>query len=124
MTDPAVTIKTGSPADVNNPNVKLEYKSQETTFNITVNDPIQSLSVATPMTQGEYDHGDTLNFAGLTLAAVTKSGATKTITNTTPGLAISETQADVNSPNFNTSASTIKWINSSLYCSISIISFS
>ena len=100
MTDPAVTIKTGSPADVNNPNVKLEYKSQETTFNITVNDPIQSLSVATPMTQGEYDHGDTLNFAGLTLAAVTKSGATKTITNTTPGLAISETQADVNSPNF------------------------
>ncbi len=29
------------------------------------------------MTQGEYDHGDTLNFAGLTLAAVTKSGATK-----------------------------------------------
>ena len=100
MTDPAVTIKTGSPADVNNPNVKLEYKGQETTFNITVNDPIQSLSVATPMTQGEYDHGDTLNFAGLTLAAVTKSGATKTITNTTPGLAISETQADVNSPNF------------------------
>ena len=100
MTDPAVTIKTGSSADVNNPNVKLEYKSQETTFNITVNDPIQSLSVATPMTQGEYDHGDTLNFAGLTLAAVTKSGATKTITNTTPGLAISETQADVNSPNF------------------------
>ena len=100
MTDPAVTIKTGSPADVNNPTVKLEYKGQETTFNITVNDPIQSLSVATPMTQGEYDHGDTLNFAGLTLAAVTKSGATKTITNTTPGLAISETQADVNSPNF------------------------
>ena len=100
MTDPAVTIKTGSPADVNNPNVKLEYKGQETTFNITVNDPIQSLSVATPMTQGEYDHGDTLNFAGLTLSAVTKSGATKTITNTTPGLAISETQADVNSPNF------------------------
>ena len=100
MTDPAVTIKTGSPADVNDPNVKLEYKGQETTFNITVNDPIQSLSVATPMTQGEYDHGDTLNFAGLTLSAVTKSGATKTITNTTPGLAISETQADVNSPNF------------------------
>ena len=55
MTDPAVTIKTGSPADVNDPNVKLEYKGQETTFNITVNDPIQSLSVATPMTQGEYD---------------------------------------------------------------------
>ena len=100
MTDPAVTIKTGSPADVNDPNVKLEYKGQETTLNITVNDPIQSLSVATPMTQGEYDHGDTLNFAGLTLSAVTKSGATKTITNTTPGLAISETQADVNSPNF------------------------
>ena len=100
MTDPAVVIKTGSPADVNDPNVKLEYKGQETTFNITVNDPIQSLSVATPMTQGEYDHGDTLNFAGLTLAAVTKSGATKTITSTTPGLTISETQADVNSPNF------------------------
>ena len=100
MTDPAVTIKTGSPADVNDPNVKLEYKGQETTFNITVNDPIQSLSVATPMTQGEYDHGDTLNFAGLTLAAVTKSGATTTITSTTPGLTISETQADVNSPNF------------------------
>lgn len=61
MIDPSVSIATGSPADVNNPIVKLDYKGQETSFNITVTDPIQSLLVATPMTQGEYDHGDTLN---------------------------------------------------------------
>ena len=100
MTDPSVSIITGSPADVNNPIVKLDYKGQETSFNITVTDPIQSLSVATPMTQGEYDHGDTLNFAGLTLSAVTKSGAATTISSTTPGLTISETTANINSPNF------------------------
>ena len=100
MTDPSVSITTGSPADVNNPIVKLDYKGQETSFNITVTDPIQSLSVATPMTQGEYDHGDTLNFAGLTLSAVTKSGSTTTISSTTPGLTISETTANINSPNF------------------------
>ena len=100
MTDPSVSIATGSPADVNNPIVKLDYKGQETSFNITVTDPIQSLSVATPMTQGEYDHGDTLNFAGLTLSAVTKSGSTTTISSTTPGLTISETTANINSPNF------------------------
>ena len=100
MIDPSVLIATGSPADVNNPIVKLDYKGQETSFNITVTDPIQSLSVATPMTQGEYDHGDTLNFAGLTLSAVTKSGSTTTISSTTPGLTISETTANINSPNF------------------------
>ena len=100
MTDPSVSITTGSPADVNNPIVKLDYKGQETSFNITVTDQIQSLSVATPMTQGEYDHGDTLNFAGLTLSAVTKSGAATTISSTTPGLTISETTANINSPNF------------------------
>ena len=100
MIDPSVSIATGSPADVNNPIVKLDYKGQETSFNITVTDPIQSLSVATPMTQGEYDHGDTLNFAGLTLSAVTKSGSTTTISSTTPGLTISETTANINSPNF------------------------
>ena len=100
MIDPSVSIATGSPADVNNPIVKLDYKGQETSFNITVTDPIQSLSVATPMTQGEYDHGDTLNFAGLTLSAVTKSGAATTISSTTPGLTISETTANINSPNF------------------------
>ena len=100
MIDPSVSIATGSPADVNNPIVKLNYKGQETSFNITVTDPVQSLSVATPMTQGEYNHGDTLNFAGLTLSAVTKSGATTTISSTTPGLTISETTANVNSPNF------------------------
>jgi len=100
MIDPSVSIATGSPADVNNPIVKLDYKGQETSFNITVTDPIQSLSVATPMTQGEYDHGDTLNFAGLTLSAVTKSESTTTISSTTPGLTISETTANINSPNF------------------------
>ena len=100
MIDPSVSIATGSPADVNNPIVKLDYKGQETSFNITVTDPIQSLLVATPMTQGEYDHGDTLNFAGLTLSAVTKSGSTTTISSTTPGLTISETAANINSPNF------------------------
>ena len=100
MIDPSVSIATGSPADVNNSIVKLDYKGQETSFNITVTDPIQSLSVATPMTQGEYDHGDTLNFAGLTLSAVTKSGSTTTISSTTPGLTISETTANINSPNF------------------------
>ena len=100
MIDSSVSIATGSPADVNNPIVKLDYKGQETSFNITVTDPIQSLLVATPMTQGEYDHGDTLNFAGLTLSAVTKSGSTTTISSTTPGLTISETTANINSPNF------------------------
>ena len=109
MTDSKVSIKTGSSAvyDENNPTptVKLQYEGQETSFNITVTDPVVSLVVATPMTTTEYTHGDNLDFTGLTLNAITKKGRTIPLTPTSAGVTISETQASVNSPNFSQTSS-------------------
>ena len=100
MTDPEVSIKSGSPADVNNQTVTIEYKGKEASFDITVTDPIQSLEVTSPMDKIEYNHGDSIDFSGLELTATKKSGATEILTKDSEGLTISEEEASVTSSNF------------------------
>lgn len=100
MTDPGVSITSGTPADVNNPIVKVTYANKEASFAITVNDPIQSINVKTPMQKVEYQHGDNLDFSGLEIEATKKSGAKEILTQNTSGLTISEKIASVTSNNF------------------------
>ena len=100
MTDHNVQIKTGSPADVNNQTVTITYKGKETAFPITVQDPVVSLAVKTPMTNVEYNHGIGLDFTGLKLEATKKSGAKIPLEQNSPGVTTSETVASVNSSNF------------------------
>lgn len=85
MTTAGVSIATGSPAITANPNVTVSYNGKTASFPITVTDPVTSLAVTTPMSVVEYNHDDPLNFSGLQLTATKKSGATVTVTSTTPG---------------------------------------
>ena len=106
MTDPNVSITSSSPADVNDPNVEIRYNGETTTFPITVNDPIDSLVVNTPMTDSEYDHGETLDFTGLQLKATKRSGAPVYLSQNDIGVTTSELTANMNSANFTPSTTT------------------
>jgi len=109
MEDPNVTIVTGSPANASNPTVEIRYKGKTTTFPITINDPIESFTVKTPMTDLDYDHNDPLDFTGLTFEAIRKSGTKIPLTkdsdgiNTDSGLASGELKASVDSTSFTSS---------------------
>lgn len=100
LDDINVRINGSSPADVANPVVNVDYKGKSTSYNITVNDPIDGLVVTNPMATTEYNTGTALDFTGLTFNAVKRSGATVPLTQTSAGLTTSETVADVASPNF------------------------
>ena len=100
MTDPKVSIDSGSIANINNNVVKINYSGKTTTFNIKVNDPVDSLAVTSPMNTIEYSHGDNLDFTGLKLTATKRSGATEDLTGTSDGVSISENVASVNSNKF------------------------
>ena len=100
MTDPKVSIDSGSIANINNNVVKISYSGKTTTFNIKVNDPVDSLAVTSPMNTIEYSHGDNLDFTGLKLTATKRSGATEDLTSTSDGVSISENVASVNSNKF------------------------
>lgn len=100
MTDPEVSILSGSPANVKNNTVTLSYKGKTTSFNITVNDPITSFTVSKPMEKLEYEHGDNFDFTGLELTVTKQSGATEKLTKDSEGVTVSETQANVDSDNF------------------------
>ena len=100
MTDPKVSIDSGSIANINNNVVKINYSGKTTTFNIKVNDPVDSLAVTSPMNTIEYSHGDNLNFTGLKLTATKRSGATEDLTSNSDGVSISENVASVNSNKF------------------------
>ncbi|MBO5479557.1 MAG: bacterial Ig-like domain-containing protein, partial [Clostridia bacterium] len=100
MEDSKIAIKSGSPADVNNPSVTIDYGGKQTSFNITVNDPVKSLTVATPMSDVEYNQNESFDFSSLVLTATKKSGATQSLTTSSSGVQVSENTADVNSPNF------------------------
>ena len=100
MTDPKVSIDSGSIANINNNVVKISYSGKTTTFNIKVNDPVDSLAVTSPMNTIEYIHGDNLDFTGLKLTATKRSGATEDLTSTSDGVSISENVASVNSNKF------------------------
>ena len=79
MTDPNVTISSGSPANVNNPKVQLSYQGYTAEFPITVNDPVNSIQVTTPPTKTEYNQDEAVNLAGGVVTVTTKSGAKSTI---------------------------------------------
>ena len=100
MTDPKVSIDSGSIANINNNVVKINYSGKTTTFNIKVNDPVDSLAITSPMNTIEYSHGDNLDFTGLKLTATKRSGATEDLTSTSDGVSISENVASVNSNKF------------------------
>ena len=81
-------------ANVNDKTVKFTYHGFSATQNLTVNDSLDSISVSAP-TKTEYSTGDTLNFAGGTVTAKTKSGATTTIDLTSSSVTKSTTKADI-----------------------------
>ena len=100
MTDSKVGITTGNTADVNTNYVGISYNGKQTSFNITVTDPVDTLIVNKPMTKTEYSHGETLDFSGLELKATKRSGATQILTASSSDISISENTADINSSNF------------------------
>lgn len=79
-------------ADVDNPKATITYKDGTSTADITltVTDPIVGIKVTKDPTKIEYNSGETIEFAGGTIEATTKSG--KKISN------ISMTEADVTKP--------------------------
>ena len=100
MTDSKVKVNSGTPADVSNPKVEIEYGGKTCDVNITVNDPIDSLAVTNPMNKTNYDEGDSFNFTGLQLTATKRSGATISLTQSSTGVSTSELIASITSPNF------------------------
>ena len=100
MTDPKVGITTGNTADVNTNYVGISYGGKQTSFNITVTDPVDNLVIDTPMTKTEYSHGENIDFSGLKLKATKRSGATEVLTSSSSDLSISENTADINSSKF------------------------
>ena len=108
MTDAGVSITspTGGKADVGNQTVTISYEGKTTTFNTTVTDPVQYLDTVGGMSTTTYNHGDTINFSGLSLQATRKSGATVPLNLTDNGVTTSETIASVNSSNFTQNGTT------------------
>lgn len=100
MTDPKVGITTGNTADINTNYVGISYDGKQTSFNITVTDPVDTLVVDTPITKTEYSHGENIDFSSLKLKATKRSGATEVLTSSSSDLSISENTADINSSNF------------------------
>ena len=100
MTDPKVGITTGNTADVNTSYVGISYGGKQTSFNITVTDPVDTLVIDTPITKTEYSHGENIDFSGLKLKATKRSGATEVLTSSSSDLSISENTADINSSKF------------------------
>ena len=100
MTDEKVSISSGNPADVNDPKVTIKYGDAETSFDITVNDPVESLDVKTSMSNVEYIHGDSIDFTGLTLEATKKSGSKVSLTQSSDGVTTSESTASIDSATF------------------------
>ena len=100
MTDPKVGITTGNTADINTNYVGISYDGKQTSFNITVTDPVDTLVVDTPMTKTEYSHRENIDFSGLKLKATKRSGATEVLTSSSSDLSISENTADINSSKF------------------------
>ena len=100
MTDSKVKVNSGTPADVSNPKVNIEYSGQTCDVNLTVNDPVDSLAVTNPMNKTNYDEGENFSFSGLQLTATKRSGATVNLTQSSTGVTTSETVASITSSNF------------------------
>ncbi|MCI9087519.1 MAG: hypothetical protein HFJ32_03060 [Clostridia bacterium] len=90
------TIETNTTtADVNKNPVKLTYEGYTIDLPITVNDPLDHITV-NPPTKITYEHGDNISFAGGSITTYTKSGATAIIPATDAGITIEPTTADIN----------------------------
>ena len=95
MTDPKVGITTGNTADINTNYVGISYDGKQTSFNITVTDPVDTLVVDTPITKTEYSHGENIDFSSLKLKATKRSGATEVLTSSSSDLSISENTSEI-----------------------------
>lgn len=100
MTDPRISMISGKEADASHPQVTVSYGGKQASFDITVNDPIDSLKIKNPMSNIEYNHGDNLNFTGLQIEATKKSGAKVDLTKESEGVTVSEETANINSEHF------------------------
>ena len=65
-------------ADVDNKTLTFTYHEKTTTMDLTVTDPVESISVTTPPTTLTYNDGDTISLAGGVITPITKSGKTGT----------------------------------------------
>ena len=100
MKDAKVSIVSGTEANVNRPQVTVNYGGKEASFPITVNDPVNSLTVKKPMSNIEYIHGADLDFTDLQLETTKKSGAKEILTKDSEGVTVSEETANINSIHF------------------------
>lgn len=114
MTDPAVTIKSGSPANVNNAKVQLGYQGYTAEFPITVNDPVNSIQVTTPPTKVEYNQDEAVNLAGGVVTVTTKSGARSTINLPNAGVTSNVTNADLAAGEVTITGTTTEGLNKGL----------
>ncbi|MCI9038768.1 MAG: hypothetical protein HFJ29_02635 [Clostridia bacterium] len=90
------TIETNTTtADVNKNPVKLTYEGYTIDLPLTINDPLDHITV-NPPTKITYEHGDNISFAGGSITTHTKSGATAIIPATDAGITIEPTTADIN----------------------------
>ncbi len=90
------TIETNTTtADVNKNPVKLTYEGYTVDLPLTINDPLDHITV-NPPTKITYEHGDNISFAGGSITTHTKSGATAIIPATDAGITIEPTTADIN----------------------------
>ncbi len=90
------TIETNTTtADVNKNPVKLTYEGYTIDLPLTINDPLDHITV-NPPTKITYEHGDNISFAGGSITTYTKSGATAIIPATDAGITIEPTTADIN----------------------------
>ena len=99
LTDPEVTITGGNPVAVGNNTVTISYKGFTDTFNITVNDPVNSIALTTMPTKTTYLQDEAIDLTGGVLTVTTLSGATSTINLPNAGVTADATGADLLSPN-------------------------
>ena len=108
MTAEGVTIVDEKPANVDKPEISLNYKGKIVKTTLQITDPLVSFVKTTPITDSEYEQDESIDFTGLTFTATTKSGKTTTLTVTditSSGPVIpNETQASVDSSNFTQSS--------------------
>ena len=83
-------------ADVDNKTLTFTYHEKTTTMDLTVTDPVESISVTTTPTKLTYNSGDTISLAGGVITPITKSGKTGTAVATDdPSVTASTTTADI-----------------------------
>ncbi len=99
MTSSDVSITSGNPATVGTTVVELKYKDVATSFNITVNDPVDTIELTTPITKTEYSQNESVDLTGGVVTATTKSGVKTTINLPNASITSNVTTADLTAGN-------------------------